>query len=474
MTDRPNIVYLTTDGHRADATGFDGNPLAPGGFMDEMAGQGIGFTDAYAVSPICTPSRCSVFTGVHPLVHAVTCHQNRAPHNLPQLAELLMQGGYYTAAAGHYEQIRNLGRGYHEQVDEATRGPLRRAYDLWQSSGRDDVGWDSGRLACSAEQGQAHLLTDRVIRMLDPIQAAQMPFFLHVSYYDPHPPCFTPPPYDTMIDPARVPLPRRNDGPDQPAWQKRVSRDFGAHLAAEQDLRKLIAVYYGMIAYANDQMRRLHQALAARGLLENTWFVIASDHGDYGGDKGLFSHTESLYECLLRVPLIIRPPDHVTMKRGLRVGGLVELVDLFPTMLKIAGQPVPDYAQGRDLMEWVCDGARQPLRDCAFAQAGDYHGHLDSTLRGGRPKSARHPGLLQGVRTAEFSYVRDSDFGDEAYDLHRDPHELHNLLAPGSGREPAEVADLRRRVEQWEARCLNLRKQLGVIPGYRGFDPGWE
>jgi len=474
MNDQPNIVYLTTDGHKASATGLAGNALAPSAFMDRMAAEGIAFMDAYATSPICSPSRASVMTGVHPLVHQVTCHQNRAPFNLPQLPELLMQAGYYTAAAGHFEQIRNLGRGYHEQVDEATRGPLRRAYELWQKSGREDVGWDSGRLNCPPHEAHGKLLTDRAIRMLESAGASGRPFFLHVAYNDPHPPYFAPQPYDTMVDPAKVPLPPRNDGADQPKWQKRVARDFGGEEAGDDDIRRLIATYYGMVAHANDQMQRLYDALAARGMLTHTWVIVAADHGDYAGEKGLFCHTESLYECLLHVPLIIRPPDRVEADRGRRVAGLVELVDLFATMLPIAGLDVPDWAQGHDLWEWVRRGAGEPLRDCAFAQVGDYHGYLGSTLRGGRPKSARHESLLEGARSLTFAYVRDGDFGDEAYDLRDDPNELHNLLSGPDADRPAQVDALRRRVDEFHEQCLRLRERLGVVPGYRGFDEGWE
>ena len=240
------------------------------------------------------------------------------------------------------------------------------------------------------------------------------------------------------------------------------------------DIRRVVAVYYGMIAYANDQMSRLHDALAERGLLENTWFVLSCDHGDYTGEKGLFNKTESLYECLLHVPLIIRPPDRVDAPRGEHISELVDLVDIFPTILGIAGIGAPTYAQGKDLMAWVRDGADEPLRDCLFAQVGGYHGHLKTTFPGGIAESGRHPGVLQGARTKEFSYVRDPDYGDEAYDLRKDPNELLNLLGAQGNGEPAEVGALRRRVDEWEQECLALREELGVVPGERGFVEGWE
>ena len=474
MGSKPNIVYLMTDQQKASAASFLGNPHVPSPFMDEMAASGVVFENAYVPSPICTPSRTSVFTGLHPLVHQVTCHQNRAPSNLPQLSELLMEHGYYTAVTGHYEHGRNLTRGWHEQVSHQNWGPLARSVIAWISAGRRDVSWSAGGLNCTAQEGTSHLLSDRAIRMLDAAQATGKPFFLHVAYNDPHPPYFVPPPYDSMVDPDDLELPDPGTDTGRPEWQFQCLEDCGTAYANEADMRKVLAVYYGMIAYADAQMRRVYDALAKRGMLENTWIIIGSDHGDYTGEKGLFNKSESLYECLLHVPLIIRPPQDADGPRGVRVPGLVDLTDLFSTVLGIAGVPVPDYAQGHDLMPWVSDGANEPLRDCLFAQVGDYHGFLGTTWPGGISLSGRHPGLLQGARTTEWSYVRDPDYGDEAYDLRDDPQELNDLLKSQPAGEPPEISALRRRVDEWEAECIRLREELGVVPGDHGFHEGWE
>jgi arylsulfatase A-like enzyme len=468
----PNIVFLAGDCLKASATPLGGNALVPAPFMRRMMDEGLSFTRAYANSPICTPSRASIMTGVHPLVHRVTCHQNRAPLNLPQLPELLLEAGYHTAACGHYELNRNLGRGYVEQCDEAATGRLRDSYLAWQRSGRRDVGWTSGTLPLPAEESNSHLITDRALRMLDSARDSGAPFFLHVSYNDPHSPCFAPEPFDRMVDPASVECPPA-DVSRTPSWQDRARAVFRTAEATDADLRQFVAIYYGMIAHLDHQMERVYAALAERGLLGNTWIVIASDHGDYTGEKGLFSHTESLYECLLHVPLILVPPAGMRASRGTQVHHLVELVDLFPTMLGMAGVACPRHAQGHDLLAWAAEGAARPLRERVFAQVGDYHGHLGDSLPGGRPGCTRHPGLVQGVRDGACAFTRDPDFGDEAYDLLRDPWELENLLAPGADAR-ADVQALRRHVDEWEEECLRLRDGLRIIPGYRGFDRGWE
>jgi arylsulfatase A-like enzyme len=461
---------------KASATSIHGNHAVPCAFLDEMTAEGVTFSDAYAASSICTPSRTSVFTGVHPLVHQVTCHQNRAPHNLPQLSEILQDTGYYTGVIGHYEWKRNLTRGWHEQISFMQPGPLHESFKRKYSLGRRDIGWSSGGINSTAEEGNSHLVATRAIMMLDQALKADAPFFLHVALDDPHPPDYVPPPYDTLVDPAAVELPETASEGGQPSWQLKVHEESGTARASECDIRKTIAVYYGMIAYANDQMRRIHDALQKRGLLEDTWIIIGSDHGDYTGEKGMWNKTESLYECLLHVPLIIVPPKGSGKPgmRGERVSGLVNTIDLFSTILGIAGLPVPEYAQGHDLVAWVDAGGKQPLRDCVFAQVGDYHGSLGTTLPTGMCASGRHRGLLQSARTSENSYVHDPDYGDEAYDLRDDPKELNNLLQGDDSSVPPDINELRECIFEFEKECKRLREQLGVVPGDRGFVKGWE
>lgn len=468
MPRRANVVYLMFDQLKASATGLHGNPHARTRFLDEMASQGVAFMNAYSPSAICTPSRTSVMTGVHPLVHQCTCHQNRAPCNLRQLPEFLSEAGYYSAVAGHFEAARNLTRGWHDMAPSDELGALRKSYSLWVTCGRSDVGWSSGARNCTAEDGHSSVLTDRVFHQLDSIQAVGGPFFLHVAYEDPHACYFAPPPYDSLVDPAGLPLPDQGAQAGRPTWQNVARQQFATDQASADDIRKLVAVYYGMSAYADDQMRRVYGELERRGLLEDTWLIISSDHGDYTGEKGLFTKTESLYECLLHVPLVIVPPPGSSFPRGKKVEGLVDLTDLFPTILDLAGVGPPHYTQSKGLIDWVREGAGEPLRDVIFGQVGNYHGSLGTTMPGGIAKAGRHPGLLQGARNREFSFIHDPDYGDEAYDLSADPKELSNLFQGGS--EPEGVAELRRRQQEWEAQCLALREELGVVPGYRGFD----
>lgn len=465
----PNIVYLMFDQAKASAMSFMGNSEISMPFCDRLAAKGWVFDEAYSAAPICTPSRASVHTGMFPQVHQVTCHQNRAPYNLPQLAELLQQAGYYTAAAGHYEPERNLCRGWHEQSPMHERGPL---FDSWRDhikSGRNDVAWSSGAIDADAADGNSALLTDRMLRMLDQAENTGQPFFLHMCYDDPHPPYFVPRPYDTMFSPDDLTLPDQGDINALPAWHSLARTDVGTDKATDDDIRKVLAVYYGMIRYIDDEMARIYTALEARGLLENTWIILGSDHGDYTGEKGLFNKSESLYKCLLHVPLVIVPPKGSHEPPPRRISDLVSTVDLFPTILKMAGVTPPE-SQGRDILDWVRNGHDEPIREAVFAQIGDYHGFIKTSWPSGMPQSGRHKSLTHAIRTVDRAYINDPDNGDEAYDLRSDPKELRNLTIT----DPAPFPDLKRRLKEFTAECAELRDRLGVVPGDRGFVEGWE
>ncbi len=473
MQDKPNVLYIMFDQAKASAMSFLGNRDLDLPFCDRMAKEGWVFENAYSAAPICTPSRASVHTGFYPQVHGATCHQNRVPFNLPQMAELLTDAGYYTAAAGHYEPERNLSRGWHEQSSMHERGPL---YNSWMDhirSGRKDVAWSSGAVDCDASHGNSALLTDRAIRMAEQAQNSKRPYFLHICYDDPHPPYFVPRPYDTMYNPNDVTLPEAGNPDDLPDWQAKAREQVGIDKASEQDIRKTLATYYGMVRYIDDEMSRLYAALDAKGMLENTWVIIGSDHGDYTGEKGLFNKSEAHYGCLLHVPLIIVPPKNSGEAGPMRVSEMINSVDLFPTILSIADAEIPTN-QGKCILEWIREGRGEPLHKAVFSGIGDYHGFIGTSWPSGMPSAGRHKSLTHAIRTDDHLYINDPDNGDEAYDLTADPKELVNLLANGPAAPGSTLDGLRLQLAEFVQNCSELRERLDVVLGERGFIEGWE
>ncbi len=473
MNTRPNFLYLMTDQQKYSTLGVEIGKEKVSPFYDWGAKQGICFNQAFSPSPICTPSRTSVMTGVHPLVHGVTCHQNRAPFNLKQLPEFLSENGYYTAVCGHYERARNLTRGWHEQICVNEPGELSNAMETIHSYGRKDVGWSSGQMDIDSTESHASRLTNKAIYMLEQVQASKRPYFLHVPYIEPHPPYFAPKPYGQMFDIEKITFDYdQNIAIDvtRPDWQVLAMSQCGTHKAKELDFRKVISQYFGMIRYTNDQMKRLYNEMEARGMLENTWIIISSDHGDFTGEKGLFNKCETLYECLLHVPLIIIPPKKLRSKYcGTQVNDLIDLTDLFSTILSAAKIKIPEYAQGKDLISWIEDGMKRSLHKYVCSQVGDYHGYLKTTFPGGIFECGRHKGLVQAVRSKDYLYINDPDYGEEAYDIKNDPYELKNLFNDPNYNIPNELSNIINYSKLWHKECMRLRRKLELVPGDRGF-----
>jgi arylsulfatase A-like enzyme len=446
-----------------------------------MAAQGVTFDRACVNATICTPSRASLMTGTYPLVHRVLCHQNLAPKNLPQLAEVLSDAGYHSVAAGHYESTRDLTRGWRETIDIAGTPRLRAALRAIQTSGSQRVGWSAGETAAGPDESHAAVLNDELFAVLDRVDPNREPLFVHVAYLEPHPPYFTPRGCFDHEAMHSTLLPPVGEMSERPAWHQAMLKDFGSAEATEEDVRRMIGGYYGLIRYVDSQIDRLLQYLDRRGILENSWIIMTSDHGDYAGEKGFYTKSESAYECLQHVPLVIRGPGG-RWHPGQRVAGLTELLDLFPTILTAAGQAVPRQAQGHDLVAWVDAGARTPLREATFLAVGGYEGHLKTTMPTGLPESGRRKGIVRSARSLDYVFIHDPDTGDEAYDLRTDPLELRNLLQGGRPR-PAPVKQLAEMLDDWERACERKFHDLGVIPGDRNFnehtgvttgDPNWK
>ena len=256
-------------------------------------------------------------------------------------------------------------------------------------------------------------VAEQAVKFLENPQRS--PFFMLVNQTYPHPPYAVAEPFFSMYDRSSVPFPifPPEDFRGKPKILKLTHKRMRMDEVTDDDLREIVAVYYGMISYVDAQMQRVHEALERRDMLRNTWIILGSDHGDYTGEKGLFNKSESLYECLLHVPLIIVPSPGTPHRGPSEIDALVNTVDLFPTILRLAGLDVPEYAQGHDLVEWVGKGASGPLRDAVFSQVGDYHGYLKTTFPGGIPESGRRA-CLAAYLPCPGSIMRSAETGNRA------------------------------------------------------------
>jgi arylsulfatase A-like enzyme len=319
----------------------------------------------------------------------------------------------------------------------------------------------------------ARAKTDAALRFIDTCRDRDpdRPFFLWLSYVHPHTPYAVPEPYFSMYHNAPIPEPvvepegLRAAG--KPFRQVYHQRNNDAILPfTPQQVMTMRQVYYGQISLLDAEVGRLLNHLDRRGLAENTLLVFTSDHGDYMGDHGLMTKSPSLYDCLVRVPLIVRWPGRVDENR--QDDRFASHVDLLPTIAAAAGRPPPEQAQGVNLLPFLGDGGTgDSIRPAAYSEYGlpglpyteeriamstgydrmRFVNPLNDLLPWeGNPVSLA--GRIRMVRTHGWKYVEELEGTCELYDLVNDPHELTNLWDQPAYRDVQR--ELERRLHAWK------------------------
>jgi arylsulfatase A-like enzyme len=206
-----------------------------------------------------------------------------------------------------------------------------------------------------------------------------------------------------------------NDLPPHYAAKAPKGRWGDASVSREQAIRNTLSVYWGMISHVDDQFGRLMRGLEELGMADNTIVVFMSDHGEMGGDHGLWAKGPYWFDAALRVPGVIAAPGR--LPAGRVTDALVETIDLAPTLLQMAGVGVPEAVQGRSCLPLLA-GKSQTHREDAFAEFRDH------VVSGERMYSLRTP-------THRLTHYLDKPYG-ELFDLVEDAHQLRNLWdSPG-------------------------------------------
>lgn len=390
---RPNVLLLGIDTLRADRLGPWGrNPsLSPS--IDHLAEQSDVWLDAFTVFNATNPSFASMMTGLYAKNHGVYDLKTPLPQSHTTLAELFQGAGYETLAIISAAHLRDHNSGLGQGFQDVTGASEHFAAELPVDMTMD---W----LQARAQKPEAK------------------PFFAWVHLFDPHTPHTPPQPYSQGFRPAsalglapvRAWVPFRPTGPR--AFEEPV-------LGGNRDL------YDGEVAYLDRQVGRLLGFLESREMLENTLIVLVADHGESLGEHGIRYRHVGLHDTTTHVPLMIRWPGRE--REGRKIHGLVQTIDLFPTLLKAAGLK-PPASDATDLRELTGEGKKG--RRAVFAE------------------HAAKLGLM--VRTPELKYILsqgNTQFfpdGPSLFDLEADPGELHNLAGRGLPAE-AQLADLLRR-----------------------------
>jgi arylsulfatase A-like enzyme len=383
----PDILLITVDTLRRDALSIYGGPESAMPGLDRLAREAIVFTDVIAPSSWTIPSFVGLFTGRHPLALGATGRDVVISRETPLLAELLRDRGYHTLAVAQNTML-------------APDGGFARGFDVY-----DFFAATEETLRTADETTESALAWSRSV--------PAAPLFLWVHYFDPHSQ-YRPAPED-----ARLFAPAAGEALDR---FRVIAPEDSAQLAA---LRRappekkdwIRALYLGEVRAVDRAIAHLLAEWRARGRLENTLVIVTSDHGEEFLEHGALGHGHTVYDELLRVPLLMRFPQGRGADR--RVRGQVTLLDLLPTILEVAGGAAgeaPSLA-GRSLAPALQVTRIEPRPEIAVA--GLY------------PELA---GSLLCVRNGSLKVVfREAAQGlelVEAYDLSLDPREGAPLARP--------------------------------------------
>jgi len=433
----PNVLFLVPEQLYADRLGCYGYPLDTSPNMDSFAREGVRFENCFSQTAKCIPSRVGTLSGRYASTGGYMKMATKLKGNDPNIVRCFREAGYRTFLFRKNHQVDEsiLAQTYDEFLPGNQMGAKASAqyaqpgsHPLWKALYR---GENQVRTEDSMDARVVRRVADKIR------ECGEQPFFMWVSFWLAHPAFTCTQPYFSMFPRDEVPLPPRDEDPAKPKWLGELRKSWGLEGLAEEHWRELVATYAGMIRELDAHIAFLLNALREAGREEDTLVVIWADHGEFGGEHQMATkYDTALYDCLLKVPLIMRGPGLPAAQVRTT---LVEAVDILPTVAEICDVEIPKCIHGESFLPCIHDSGRQH-RDSVFAQAG-YDG---KTLRRGLPAgdknalyypknrvAAGHPESMcrtAMARTKEWKLIHRVEGRDELYDLKNDPHELHNLF----------------------------------------------
>ncbi len=431
----PNILWVCTDQQRFDTIQGLSNNLIRTPNLQKFMSESVTFTNVFCQTPICSPSRASFLTGRYPHVTGLRANGQRIRETERLVPRILADFEYTCGLAGklHLSPCRGgrvedrIDDGYeifHWSHDISDGWPLKNEWRVWL----DHQGiklpkfpvQDVWGMPIDPKYSQTAWCSDMAIQFMRQ-QREFNPWMFSVNIFQPHPPFFPTAEYLSHYDQAKMPNPAYQEGElgNKPIFQTvdhngaygGTSTSFTR--TSPEEHRRMTAAYYAMVEQVDTEMGRMLRVLEETGQADNTIVIFMSDHGEMLGDHGIYQKGPYFYDCLTRIPLIIRWPGHV--KADLKADALVELVDLAPTLMDAAGIPIPSGMQGRSLIP-LLTGKETTHRDSVYIEYFDANATYEI------------PPMMTSVRTAKWKLnFCDKPKMGELYDLEKDPGEFHNL-----------------------------------------------
>jgi len=441
MTDtRPNILLITTDQQRGDCLGIEGHPVLQTPNIDWLARSGTHFRRGYSECPSCFPARRVLMGGQAPAVNGMVGMQS-APDWKPKhtLAGELSKAGYQTEMVGklHLYPYRKRYGFDHMRLANATHtggeNPSENDYVAWLMEGGampieagvahgiDPNGWVGRPHYLPEEKTHTFWCVDQALDFLNS-RDPTMPFFLNLSFIDPHPPLTPPKFYYDRYMATDLPMPVVGDwaqslhGRTFEKPERGIAPNSPRVKLDEQTMRYTRAAYYGMINHIDDQLGRLFLSMQRRGLFGKTFILFTSDHGEMLGDHNLYRKTFA-YEASARVPFIARAAHEMDFPDDITTFAPVGLQDVMPTLLDVAGVPIPETLTGRSLLP-LMRGDDSDWREALHGEHAGCYQYDDG---------------VHFMTDGHSKYIWYSQTGQEQlFDLDADPDELRDLARTDS------------------------------------------
>jgi arylsulfatase A-like enzyme len=433
-----NFIYFNPDEMRADLLGCYGHPLARTPNFDRLAASGVRFDQCHVQHTVCTPSRCSFMTGWYPHTHGHRTLWHSLRNDEPNTLKYLKQSGY---------DVRWIGKNDLLAPDSFEDSVTKIHFPKGGAGGANLYERDDARFMnflrgpLDGDNNDYHRAQEGV-RYLKNRKPGDPPFMLYIPIGCPHCPYTVPEPWYSMYDPNDLPPLRQTEPDGKPQYVHWIRKYRRLDEQDDAELRKIMAVYMGMISYVDHMLGLLLDALEETGQDDNTAVFFFSDHGDWAGDYGLVEKWPSgLDDCLTRIPMIVRAPGN---QAGHVVNEPIECFDIMPTTLELAGVDVQHTHHGRSMGPQLRGSAGDPGR-AVFAEGG-YGPHEPHCFEGkpsdgvaSDPDAIYYPKAMQQqdrretvcrstmIRTATHKLVRRPDDVDELYDLVADPQECRNV-----------------------------------------------
>ena len=413
----PNILFIQADQLPSRFLSAYGHQVVKTPHLSQLAESGVVFDNCYCNFPLCAPSRFSMLSGL--LASKIGAYDNGAefPASIPTFTHALRLLGYETCLSGKMHFVG---------PDQLHGFESRLTTDVYPADFNWTADWTPRERVPTSEMGvvlnagpvkrsiqvdfddEACFLAERKIYDIGRDRFAR-PFFLTVSFTHPHDPFETPHAYWDRYRHDDIDLPRTGVERRDP-HSRRLAQHFGIDEAPIDDevMRRCRHAYYGSISFVDDKVGTLLNALSVAGLAENTVVIFAADHGEFMGERGLW-FKRSFFEPSAHIPLIISAPGRLQPRR---IAENVSLVDLFPTLVELAGGHVPELARPLDGLSLL------PL------MRGDAERWSDTVLGEILCECTTAPVFM--VKRGSWKYVACQTDAAQLYDLSSDPDERHN------------------------------------------------